>query len=81
MSVMAQSGVAITSLAQAAGFNPATVDRQLRDLRAHGMAPVGRHGRGRQHGQYTAEHLAYALLGFAGPLPSDAAEEIGRAHV
>jgi hypothetical protein len=71
---MATSGAVITRISEAAGVAPATVDRMLRPLRAAGLAPKGRPGRGQTEGTYLPFHIMCLTLGFAGAQPSDAAE-------
>jgi Sel1 repeat len=73
---MAMSGVVIPRLAAFAGILPSTMDRLIRDLRANGLAPMGKHGRGQEHGQFEASHLSHIILGFAASLPSGAAEAV-----
>jgi hypothetical protein len=73
---MAMSGVVIPRLAAFAGILPSTMDRLIRDLRANGLAPMGKHGRGQEHGQFEASHLAHVILGFAASLPSGASEAV-----
>ena len=71
---MATSGAVITRISEAAGVAPATVDRMLRPLRAAGLAPTGRPGRGQTEGTFEPFHLMCLTLAFAGAQPSDAAE-------
>lgn len=73
---MAMSGSVISEFASVSGYLPSTIDRMIRDLRGGGLAPMGKHGRGRQHGNYQLDHLANLIMGFAGILPSDAAEAV-----
>ena len=73
---MAMSGRVIPEFADVSGCLPSTVDRMVRDLRAAELAPMGKHGRGQQHGQYQLDHLANLIMAFAGKLPSDAAEAV-----
>ncbi len=73
---MAMSGRVIPEFASVSGYLPSTIDRMVRDLRAAGLAPMGKHGRGQQHGQFQLDHLANLIMAFAGALPSDAAEAV-----
>ena len=63
-------------MASVAGVLPTTVDRILRNLRTAKLAPMGRHGRGQEYGQFDASHLASIIFGFAAALPSGAANAV-----
>src|SRR3954451_5888769 len=68
---MAQSGIVITRLADAAGVSRSLIRDRIEELRPAGLVPKGRHGRGREFGHYEVGHLVNVLLSLAAG-PADA---------
>jgi hypothetical protein len=80
MGRMPTSGPVIQAFTAETLDPPSTVERMMRVLRVVGRAPMGAPGRSKVVGVFEPYHYASLLLGYAGHLPSDAAEAASRLY-